>query len=330
MASPAGSPMRRWFHGIGFRSSLAWTRRAATVTGSLVAAVLAASPEGAADLWPPLESVVRFGHDTAWIWLTCAIVVGAAANWLWGRLRHPAVSDATNAILDEFQEALFAKTGGDYAHHRVTLFKRVSWRATFAKDNAGRLRWPWSGWLVPVARSGHGTRQTGVRFLCPDDTDHAQGVAGRAWASFRVEDARSNPWGVLVVDSRLPGLNVKLAQERFISPFEIPRGVRGFYDQDRKQFMIEFKYITREPSEVDEGGPPEIKTLLGRKTGRILGFEIDVDALNVSTVSLRLGAIDQALKAVKPRTALPRPENSRIASRVLHDRSEELFGPLPL
>lgn len=116
----------------------------------------------------------------------------------------------------------------------------------------------------------------------------------------------------------------------FISPFEIPRGVRGFYDQARKRFMIEFKYITREPSEVDEGGPPEIKTFLGRKTGRILGFEIDVDALNVSTVSLRLGAIDQALEAVKPRAALPRPENSRIASRVLHDRSEELFGPLPL
>ena len=266
MASAAGSPMRRWFHGTGFRSFLAWTRRAATVTGSLVAAVLAATPEGAASLWAPLESVVKSGHDTAWIWLTCAIVLGGAASWLLGGLRHPAVLDATNAILDEFQEALFARVGGDYAHHRVTLFKRVSWRATFAKDNAGGLRWPWSGWLVPVARSGHGTLRTGVHFLCPDDTDHAQGVAGRAWArtqavvvqrlpeltdgnesrqdvvetyaektfvsgawvvrnaprarslmGFRVEDARSNPWGVLVVDTRLPELNTQLAHERFNS-----------------------------------------------------------------------------------------------------------------
>ncbi len=258
--------MRRWFHGTGLRSFLVWVRRARTVVGSLVAAVLVATPQGAADLWAPLEPVVEFGHETAWIWLTGALVVGGAASWILGSLRHPAVWDATDAILDEFQEALFAKAGGDAAHHRVTLFKRVSWRATFARDNAGKLRWPWSGWLVPVARSGHGNRRTGVHFLCPDDTDHAQGVAGRAWArtqavvvdglpelgdsderaqdeiagyaqktfvseawvvknsprarslmGFRVEDARSNPWGVLVVDSRLPSLNIQLAHERFNS-----------------------------------------------------------------------------------------------------------------
>ncbi len=114
----------------------------------------------------------------------------------------------------------------------------------------------------------------------------------------------------------------------FISPFEIPRGVRGFYDEARKRFMIEFKYITREPREVDDGGPPEIKTLIGRKTGRILGFEIDVVALHASSVSLRLGAIDQALEAVRSRSSLPRRENSRIASKVLHDRSEELFSAM--
>lgn len=114
----------------------------------------------------------------------------------------------------------------------------------------------------------------------------------------------------------------------FISPFEIPRGVRGFYDDARKRFVIEFKYITHEPSEVDEGGPPEIRTVVGRKTGRILGFEIDVDRLQATTVSLRLGAIDQALEAVRKHSSLKRPENSRIASKVLHDRSEELFAAM--
>ena len=114
----------------------------------------------------------------------------------------------------------------------------------------------------------------------------------------------------------------------FISPFEIPRGVRGFYDQARKRFVIEFKYITHEPREVSEGGPPEVQTVLGRKTGRILGFEIDVDRLQATSVSLRLGAIDQALEAVRKRSSLQRQENSRIASKVLHDRSEELFSAM--
>ena len=114
----------------------------------------------------------------------------------------------------------------------------------------------------------------------------------------------------------------------FISPFEIPRGVRGFYDEARKRFVIEFKYITREPSELSEGGPPEIRTVVGRKTGRILGFEIDVDRLQATSVSLRLGAIDQALEAVRRNSSLRRPENSRIASKVLHDRGEELFSAM--
>ncbi len=117
----------------------------------------------------------------------------------------------------------------------------------------------------------------------------------------------------------------------FISPFEIPRGVRGYYDQARRRFVIEFKYITREPSEVSAGGPPEVKAVVGKKTGRILGFEIDVDRLQATSVSLRLGAIDQidqALEAVRSRSSLPRRENSRIASKVLHDRSEELFSAM--
>ncbi len=257
--------MRRLVHRGSVRLLLKWVRAASAVVGTLVAAVLKATPEGAASLWGPLQSVVEFGHETAWLWLAGALVFGGAASWSLGKLDHPALLDAVDAILDEFQEALFGSAGGDYAHHRVTLFKRVPWKAV-AKDNAGKLRWPGSGWLVPVARSGHGTQSTDVRFLCPDDTDNAQGVAGRAWAStkavivqdlpelagaeegndddvktyadrtfvpeawvrkrsprarslmgFTVEDARSNPWGVLVVDSRSPTLNTQLAHQRFNS-----------------------------------------------------------------------------------------------------------------
>ena len=178
------------------------------------------------------------------------------------KVSDPALRDATDAILDEFQEALFGSKGDDDAHHRITLFKRVRLQPVIMRDASGKQRWPGSGWLVPIARSGHVTKNTRTRFLCPDDTDNAQGVAGRAWArptvvveevpdltsanrsekdvrlyanatympeewvrkrcpgarslmGFRVDDATSEPWGVLVIDSRLTTFNTQIAQQEF-------------------------------------------------------------------------------------------------------------------
>ena len=60
-------------------------------------------------------------------------------------------------------------------------------------------RWPWSGWLVPVERSGHTTRRSHTIFLAPDDADQAEGIAGQTWAQNRVvvvnglSDVNENP-----------------------------------------------------------------------------------------------------------------------------------------
>lgn len=102
--------------------------------------------------------------------------------WVWATI---------HSILNEFREHAFrAETTGDPLHyHRVTLFKHVrmkwwlsheSWRSRFWPWGKGR--YPWSGWLVPVARSGHTTKSSSTVFLAPDDADHAEGVAGKTWA----------------------------------------------------------------------------------------------------------------------------------------------------
>ena len=75
----------------------------------------------------------------------------------------------------------------------MALFKRVRLQPVIMRDTNGKRRWPGSGWLVPVARSGYSTKNTRTRFLCPDDTDSAQGVAGRAWAGLAAVEATQLP-----------------------------------------------------------------------------------------------------------------------------------------
>jgi hypothetical protein len=88
--------------------------------------------------------------------------------WLW---------DAIHSYLDSFRDYAFPDQPGDMLHeHRVTLFKHVRWRWCLKK-------WPWSGWLVPVERSGHTTRRTSAVFRAPDEANDAEGVAGVTWAS---------------------------------------------------------------------------------------------------------------------------------------------------
>jgi len=88
--------------------------------------------------------------------------------WIW---------DAIHSNLDSFRDYAFPDQQGDMLHeHRVTLFKYVRWHWCFKK-------WPWSGWLVPVERSGFTTRRTSAAFRAPDDANEVEGVAGATWAS---------------------------------------------------------------------------------------------------------------------------------------------------
>ena len=219
---------------------------------------------GAILLAPASGRFANFVADwqaTGWIWLTASALGIAVASLLERRDSVPL--DASNAILDAFREVVFGDTRDDDAHHRITLFKRERGWCPAMTDGSGRWQRPGSRWLVPVARSGHGSKKTRARFRCPDDTDGAEGIAGRAWArsrvvrakrlpnlngpncseedlrsyasatyvsvewvrkrkpaarsfvGFRVDDARSEPWGVLVIDSRRRDFDTERAREAF-------------------------------------------------------------------------------------------------------------------
>ncbi|OCH01850.1 hypothetical protein [Aliivibrio fischeri] len=95
--------------------------------------------------------------------------------------------------LDVIKEWLFCDESNDFNdNHRVTLFKykRVYWGLLTKKRYWRYEYFPWSlsrhpfsGWLVPIARSGYTGQNAKAVFWAPDDGLSAEGVAGVAWAS---------------------------------------------------------------------------------------------------------------------------------------------------
>ena len=131
------------------------------------------------------------------------------------------------------------------------------------------------------------------------------------------------------------GLSADGEEGIFISLFEIPKGVRGYHDEARHRFVIEFEYITHERIKSKHYGPPAVTTMVGRKTGRIRGFEIDIDALEAPSVSARLKAVQQALAGARKHAHPPHPDpwsrielNSHVADKILQDRHAEVFTPV--
>lgn len=104
------------------------------------------------------------------------------SDWLRRWVGSPRDTELARLILEEFHQVVFGGSDDDLpAHHRrATLFKHVRWRWALCK-------WPWSGWLVPVARSGHTEQRSTCVFRAPPSKpDDAQGIAGRVWSTRKV------------------------------------------------------------------------------------------------------------------------------------------------
>jgi hypothetical protein len=99
-------------------------------------------------------------------------------------------------VLNQYRDQVFGGNAkNDPQHyHRVTIFKYVRWRIGF-------VCWPWSGWLVPVARSGV-TRKSRINCFRAslDDPSLAEGIGGQAFAGMKT----------LVIDG-LPDLTIPQA-----------------------------------------------------------------------------------------------------------------------
>lgn len=103
-------------------------------------------------------------------------------HWVWGTLKF---------VLDEFQKKAYPEHQGDRNnHHRVTLFQRKQCVMRF--DAFGSGRYPWSGWLEPVLRSGHKTLDTKALFHAPENAK-SEGIGGYTWDSEMVVCTQNLP-----------------------------------------------------------------------------------------------------------------------------------------
>jgi hypothetical protein len=150
-----------------------------------------------------------------WVLATFTAIAKMGKSWLESRW----VWALGQSLVDNLCKDCFAGIDGNWHEHRVTLFQHRRlllwiwpWR---------RLWWPWgmgrgptSGWLVPVLRSGHTTQKSRTVFLAPDDAQHAEGVAGKTWATRNREIVVDN---LPEPDPNVPGSVVDYAKRTGVS-----------------------------------------------------------------------------------------------------------------
>ena len=157
-------------------SIVAWT---ATVTAATIGAFLKADENRYKD-WPYIVSAIIVIKAAAWWSLPCTTIIAAILQKLRSDIGSARRWNTVQVVLDQYRDQVFAgfKNDPEY-HHRVTIFKYVKWRLTF-------LRWPWSGWIVPVARSGV-TRKSKISCFRAslDDPTTSEGIGGQSFSGNR-------------------------------------------------------------------------------------------------------------------------------------------------
>jgi GAF domain-containing protein len=181
----------------------------------------------------------------------------AGPPWIWETVHY---------LLDRFQEHVFEKQVGTPLHyHRVTLFRHIRLRRSLC-------RWPWSGWLVPVERSGHTTRKSRAAFLAPDDADRAEGIAGQTWAQKRVvivedlPDISGTPsLGLLEDYARKTWVSVEWLQNRS----QHARSFCGIPVEVKGRLWGVIVLDSRSPDAIDQDAV-KVHSLIGRYLGKLL------------------------------------------------------------
>ena len=129
---------------------------------------------------PLILAIIAAIRNRAW-WLILAFSLTTIfSQYIRSRIGTDVVWQTVQYLLDQYREELFgSKDDEAQFFHRITLFKHVRW-------HWGLVCWPWSGWMIPVARSGNKTRKHIAKFRASsDDPDNAEGIAGQAWANER-------------------------------------------------------------------------------------------------------------------------------------------------
>ena len=118
--------------------------------------------------------------------------------------------------------------------------------------------------------------------------------------------------------------------ELLVSPYDIPEAVRGFFDDEKNHFAIEFKYVGSGNEPTKDKQDDEMILRTGENSGRLYRLEVDVKALDVNAVGLQMRvkkeineALDQLIKQPSKRSA-----NYKLAKEAITSNQHPLFDAL--
>lgn len=112
----------------------------------------------------------------------------------------------------------------------------------------------------------------------------------------------------------------------FLSPYDLPEAVRGQYNERLRRFIIDFKYMTEEASDLLKVDA-YVKLRVGQRSRRLYQIEVDVQGLGASQVALKIGqAIDQLPSLLD--TPRPPTGNFNVAKAVIQRKQPELLEGL--
>lgn len=115
----------------------------------------------------------------------------------------------------------------------------------------------------------------------------------------------------------------------YLSPYDVPEAVRGFYDESIKRFVIEFKYLGEESKRLQRNKHLELR--VGKNSGRLYRIDVDVESLKAEAVSLNMHIpelLSKTIDRLEPATSDLRQDNYDLAKRVISERKEDLFREL--
>jgi len=132
---------------------------------------------------------------------------------------------------------------------------------------------------------------------------------------------------------RLPPEGSKVKVEFLVSSYDIPEAVRGSYNKEKCQFVIEFRYIgnSNEPTKL-QPQDDYVTFVVGKNSSRLYGIEIDVKALKIEEVELRVKIKDEVKKTINNLIQRPinrlRLDNYWLTRKALSEKEDELYSPL--
>lgn len=144
--------------------------------------------------------IVRASSSLAWWAIPLLTFIGGLAAYFKTQIGNKNTWSTVNTLLEEYRSAIFdsreAFAGRPNHHERVTLFK-------YRKYRLAVCNWPWTGWMIPVARTGVATLRRNIpRFRCPlGDPSRAEGVAGKTFANNVRVEASNLPEVVSATDA---------------------------------------------------------------------------------------------------------------------------------